>query len=37
MSALTKELKVRITADVNGLKGALNGICNDISKVAKDF
>ena len=37
MSALTKELKVRITADVNGLKGALNGICNDISKVGKDF
>ena len=37
MSALTKELKVRITADANGLKGALNGICNDISKVAKDF
>ena len=37
MSALTKELKVRITADTNGLKGALNGICNDISKVSKDF
>ena len=37
MSALTKELKVRITADANGLKGALNGICNDISKVGKDF
>ena len=31
MSALTKELKVRITADANGLKGALNGICNDIN------
>ena len=37
MSALTKELKVRITADVNGLKGALNGICKDIDKVSKDF
>ena len=37
MSSLTKELKVRITADANGLKGALNGICNDISKVSKDF
>ena len=37
MSALTKELKVRITADANGLKGALNGISNDISKVGKDF
>jgi phage tail tape measure protein, TP901 family len=37
VSSLTKELKVRITADANGLKGALNGICNDISKVGKDF
>ena len=37
MSALTKELKVRITADASGLKGALNGICGDISKVSKDF
>ena len=37
MSALTKELKVRITADANGLKGALNGISDDISKVGKDF
>ena len=37
MSALPKELKVRITADTNGLKGALNGICNDISYVGKDF
>ena len=37
MSALTKELKVRITADTNGLKGALNGISNDISKASKDF
>ena len=37
MSTLTKELKVRITADANGLKGALNGISSDISKVGKDF
>ena len=37
MSALTKELKVRITADTNGLKGALNGISKDISKASKDF
>ena len=37
MSALTKELKVRITADANGLKGVLNGISDDISKVSKDF
>ena len=37
MSALTKELKVKITADANGLKGALNGICKDIDKVSKDF
>ena len=37
LSTLTKELKVRITADANGLKGALNGISSDISKVGKDF
>lgn len=37
MSTLTKELKVKITADANGLKGALNGISSDISKVSKDF
>ena len=37
MSTLTKELKVKITADANGLKGALNGISSDISKVGKDF
>ena len=37
MSTLTKELKVKITADANGLKGALNGISDDISKVGKDF
>ena len=37
MSTLTKELKVRITADANGLKGALNGVSNDISKISKDF
>ena len=37
MSTLTKELKVKITADANGLKGALNGISNDISKIGKDF
>ena len=37
MSTLTKELKVKITADANGLKGALNGISKDISKVSKDF
>ena len=37
MSTLTKELKVRITADTNGLKGALNGINSDIKKVSKDF
>ena len=37
MSTLTKELKVRITADANGLKGALNGISKDISTVGKDF
>ena len=32
MSTLTKELKVKITADANGLKGALNGISKDISQ-----
>ena len=37
MSSLTKELKVRITADTNGLRGALNGINSDISKMSKDF
>lgn len=37
MSTLTKELKVKITADANGLKGALNSISSDISKVSKDF
>ena len=37
MSSLTKELKVRITADTNGLRGALNGISSDISKMSKDF
>ena len=37
MSSLVKELKVKISADANGLKGALNGINSDISKVAKDF
>lgn len=37
MSALVKELKVRISADTNGLKGALNGISGDISRVSKDF
>ena len=37
MSALTKELKVRITADTNGLKGALNGINSDIKKVSNEF
>ena len=37
MSNLIKELKVKITADANGLKGALNGISGDISKVGKDF
>ena len=37
MSTLTKELKVKITADANGLKGALNGISKDISKIGKDF
>lgn len=37
MSTLTKELKVKITADANGLKGALNGISKDISNVSKDF
>lgn len=37
MSTLTKELKVKISADVNGLKGALNSISSDISKVSKDF
>lgn len=37
MSALTKELKVKISADANGLKGALNNISKDISKVGKDF
>ena len=37
MSTLTKELKVKITADANGLKGALNGISSDISKIGKDF
>nr|DAO08293.1 MAG TPA: minor tail protein [Caudoviricetes sp.] len=37
MSTLTKELKVKITADANGLKGALNSISKDISNVSKDF
>lgn len=37
MSTLTKELKVKITADANGLKGALNCISKDISNVSKDF
>jgi TP901 family phage tail tape measure protein len=37
LSTLTKELKVKITADANGLKGALNGISKDISKIGKDF
>ena len=37
LSALVKELKVRISADTNGLKGALNGISGDISRVSKDF
>ena len=37
MSTLTKELKVKISADANGLKGALNNISKDISKVGKDF
>ena len=37
MSALVKELKVRISADTNGLKSALNGISGDISRVSKDF
>ena len=37
MSTLTKELKVKITADANGLKGALNSISSDISKIGKDF
>ena len=37
MSTLAKELKVKISADANGLKGALNNISKDISKVSKDF
>ena len=37
MSTLAKELKVKITADANGLKGALNNISKEISKVSKDF
>ena len=37
MSTLVKELKVRISADTNGFKGALNGISGDISRVSKDF
>ena len=37
MSALTKELKVRISADTNGLKSALNGINSDIKKVSNEF
>ena len=37
MSTLTKELKVKISADANGLKGALNNISKEISKVSKDF
>lgn len=37
MSSLTKELKVRISADANGLKGALNGISKDVGNVSKDF
>ena len=37
MSSLVKELKVRISADTNGLKSALNGISGDISRVSKDF
>lgn len=37
MSTLAKELKVKISADANGLKGALNNISKEISKVSKDF
>ena len=37
MSTLTKELKVRISADTNGLKGALNCINSDIKKVSNEF
>ena len=37
MSTLTKELKVKISADANGLKGALNGINSDIKKVSNEF
>ena len=37
MRTLTKELKVKISADANGLIGALNGVSNDISKISKDF
>lgn len=37
MSALVKELKVKISADANGLKGALNNISKEISDVSKEF
>ena len=37
MNTLVKELKVKISADTNGLKSALNGISGDISRVSKDF
>ena len=33
----TKELKVKISADTNGLKSALNGINSDIKKVSNEF
>lgn len=37
MSTLVKNLKVRISADASGLKGALNTMSNDIAKASKDF
>ena len=37
LSALVKELKVKISADASGLKGALNTMSSDITKASKDF
>ena len=37
MSDLVKNLKVRISADASGLKGALNTMSKDIAKASKEF
>ena len=37
LSDLVKNLKVRISADASGLKGALNTMSKDIAKASKEF